>query len=104
MKLVVFPNSRVISLKRFLKELYRHWNDHAVLDKAAQLSYYFLFALFPFLFFLVTLAAYLPIGEPVENLLDRASYIMPESALNVIQAHLDALLHRPRPKLLTLGL
>ncbi len=32
----------------FLKKLYRRWSDNAITDRAAQLAYYFVFALFPF--------------------------------------------------------
>jgi membrane protein len=78
--------------------------DNSVTDTAAQLSYYFLISLFPFLFFLVTLTAYLPVQGAVEGLLDRLAWVMPGDALALVQAHLDMLLNNPQPRLLTLGL
>ena len=93
-----------MSLGRFVRTLFRQfWND-AVPDRAAQLSYYFIFALFPFLFFLVTLTAYLPLRGAIDALLDRAAELMPGQALEIIRGQLDSLLSRPRPNLLTAGL
>jgi membrane protein len=87
-----------------LRHLYREIVDDAITDTAAQLSYYFLFALFPFLFFLTTLAAYLPLNSAVDALMDRLHLVMPTEALMVVEGHTEKLLHEPRPKLLTIGL
>jgi membrane protein len=101
---VFFPRLRGVSPKLILRRLYRAIADDALTDTAAQLSYYFLFALFPFLFFLATLTAYLPVHGAVDALIERLQYVMPVEALTVVQGHLEALLHNPRPKLLTVGL
>ena len=47
-------------LKTFAKRLYEEYENDAVADSAAALGYYFVFALFPFLFFLATLTAFIP--------------------------------------------
>ncbi len=78
--------------------------DDAVTDSAAQLSYYFIFALFPFLFFLATLTAYLPLQGAVEEMLARMAPFMPASAFELIAGHLMELILQPKPKLLTVGL
>ena len=88
----------------FLKKLVRRVQDNAATDRAAQLSYYFIFALFPFLFFLVTLAAYLPVRGALDDLLARIQPLMPQEAMGIIREHLDALVTRQRPRLLTFGL
>ncbi len=75
-----------------------------VTDTSAQLSYYFLFALFPFLFFLATLMAYLPLEDAVEEMLARLAEFMPAAAFELIAGHLTRLIEQPRPNLLTLGL
>ena len=49
-----------MSFKAFLKRLYEEYENDAVADSAAALAYYFVFSLFPFLFFLATLTAYVP--------------------------------------------
>jgi membrane protein len=100
---MVIPGIKVMSLGQLLKLLWRRYRDHAVPDRAAQLSYYFLFSLFSFLFVLVTLAAYLPLEGALSSLLARAAELMPPQAFRPIQEQLDALLHRPHPRLLTGG-
>lgn len=89
--------------RAFARRLYRELVDDAVTDSAAQLSYYLLFALFPFLFFLTMLVAYLPVDEAVPELMSRARAVLPASALGIIEAQLQKLLSEPRPKLLGLG-
>ncbi|MDC0709930.1 YihY/virulence factor BrkB family protein [Stigmatella sp. ncwal1] len=87
--------------RRFIKE----FQEDTATDCAAQLSYYFLFSLFPLLFFLVTLAAYLPFAPgTVEAMLQRIAPLVPGDALSLIDEHLRSLVNQPRPKLLTLGL
>jgi membrane protein len=93
-----------LPFREFLKRVYRRYEDNAVSDTAAALSYYFLFSLFPFLFFLATLTAYLPLGHSVEVLLDRMRPVLPAQAMDLISEHMRALVARPRPRLLTVGL
>src|SRR3954468_16248841 len=88
----------------FTKKLARRFMDNAATDRAAQLSYYFVFALFPFLFTLVTLAAYLPVQGALEQLMVRLDPLMPEEAMNIIRAQLTSLTTQQRPRLLTVGL
>ena len=89
----------------FLKEVYREYNHDNVSDTAAILGYYFVYSLFPFLFFLATLAAYIPhVRVSVETLLARGHALLPALAMNVIEKNLRALVGHPRPRLLTVGL
>jgi membrane protein len=88
----------------FLKKLARRIADNAVTDRAATLAYYFVFALFPFLFTLVTLAAYLPVKNAIAELMARIKPIMPEEAMGIIDEHLHSLATQQRPRLLTFGL
>jgi membrane protein len=94
-----------MSLKTFFKRLYEEYENDAVADSAAALSYYFVFALFPFLFFLTTLTAFVPyVRQSVDTILARAHAILPEQAVALVETHLRGLVERPRPRLLTLGL
>ena len=62
-----------MSFKAFGKRLYEEYENDSVADSAAALSYYFVFALFPFLFFLATLTAFVPyIRHSVDTILQRA--------------------------------
>ncbi len=101
---MLFPDLRGVSPRVVVKRVATEVMDNAITDTAAQLSFYFLWALFPFLFFLVTLAAYLPIEDAVSSVIDRLSYVMPPEALALLQQHLSSLFGEERPKLLTLGL
>jgi membrane protein len=87
-----------------LRKLGVRLRDNAATDRAAQLSYYFIFALFPFLFTLVTLAAYLPVKGGIDQLMARLDPLMPEEAMDIIRGQLSSLATQQRPRLLTLGL
>jgi membrane protein len=100
-----FPGGGRMRLRTFLKRLYEEYENDAVADSAAALGYYFVFALFPFLFFLTTLTAFIPyIRRSVDTILARAHAILPEQAVGLIDTHLRELVEKPRPRLLTLGL
>jgi len=100
---MAIPGISGMSLGAFFKLLYQHFVDHALADRAAQLAYYFVFALFPFLFFLVTLTAYLPLQVAIETLFERAAELMPRQALDLIRGQVDHIVQQPRPKLVTGG-
>jgi membrane protein len=86
--------------RRFVKE----FQEDTVTDCAAQLSYYFLFSLFPLLFVLVTLAAYMPFAPgAVEAMMERVAPLVPGEAMKLVDEHLRSLVNQPRPRLLTLG-
>jgi membrane protein len=87
-----------------LKRVYRHYVDHTVSDTAAVLAYYFLFSLFPFLFFLATLTAFLPLGNSVDLMFDRIRPVLPAQALDLLNEHVTSLVGKPHPKLLTVGI
>jgi membrane protein len=89
---------------QFVKTLGKRISDNAASDRAAQLSYYFVFALFPFLFTLVTLAAYLPVKDALNQLLARLDPLMPDAAMQIIRGQLVTLATQQRPHLLTVGL
>ncbi len=94
-----------LSWKDFFKKIYREYNNDNVADTAAVLGYYFVYSLFPFLFFLTTLAAYIPkVQVSVQTLLSRAHALLPAQAMDIIEKNLHALLGQPRPRLLTIGL
>jgi membrane protein len=93
-----------LSWQAFARRLYREYRDDAVADSAATLSYYFVFSLFPFLFFLATLTAYIPYARvAADALLARAYAVLPGPAMAIIDAHVRGLVGHSRPHLLTLG-
>src|SRR5258707_775844 len=90
------PNANVPETKAnktwaLLKRLYTRFNDHALLARSAQLSYYFLLALFPLLVFLVTLLGYFAqAGSQLRSaLLNYLGTVMPYSAITLVHSTLD---------------
>jgi membrane protein len=96
---------KYLTWREFGRRLVKEFQEDTVTDCAAQLSYYFLFSLFPLLFFLVTLAAYLPFAHgAVEAMVERIAPLVPGDALALVEEQLRSLVNQPRPKLLTVGL
>jgi membrane protein len=71
---------------------------------AAQIAYNFLFALFPFLITLVSLAAYLPIHGLLHRFLEAVQPLLPASAYDLVARQLTATFESHHAGLLTLGL
>jgi membrane protein len=89
----------------FLKQIYRRYTCHSLADTAGALSYYFVFALFPFLFLLTTLTAYIPyFRSSADTLLSRARDILPPQAMQLVSAHVEGLVSRARPRFLVVSL
>jgi membrane protein len=100
-----FPWRGRLTSKELLKEIYRQYDQDNVSDTAAVLAYYFVYSLFPFLFFLATLTAYVPhVQVSMETLLARAQALLPPQAMVIIDKNLRALVEHPRPHLVTVGL
>ncbi len=72
--------------------------------RAAQLAYYFLFALFPFFLFLTTLMGYLPIPDLLDRLLDMLGQMLPGEALQLVQDNIRKLVTDQRGGLLSFGI
>ncbi len=89
----------------FLKQIYQRYTRDSLADTAGALSYYFIFALFPFLFLLTTLTAYIPyFRSSADTLLARARDILPPQAMRLVSAHVEALVSNPRPRFLVVSL
>lgn len=94
-----------LSWRGLFKELRREYKHDHLSSAAAALSYYFVFSLFPFLFFLTTLTAYIPHVEgALETLLAQARTLVPPQAMHLIEKNLRTVVERPRPHLLGAGL
>ncbi len=75
-----------------------------VLGHAAQLAFYFLFALFPMLIFLAALVGYLPIPHLLDRMIDYLSQVLPTTAIVLVRQTLLEITRRPRGGLLSFGL
>lgn len=74
------------------------------LGRAAQLAYYFLFALFPFLLFLTTLLGYVPVPNLLDSIMSLLAQALPRDALELVQNHLRSLVSQPRAGLLSFAI
>lgn len=100
-----FPRLKHLTWREFFRRLHKEFQEDTVTDCAAQLSYYFLFSLFPLLFFLVSLAASMPFAQgAVDEGLARLRPLVPGNAMSLVEDYLQSLLNRPKGRLLTLGL
>jgi membrane protein len=98
---------RQISVKDFFKRLYaKAWDEEDLLSSAAQVAFYFAFALFPLLLFLITL-----FGLVLESAADlRAEMffylrqVMPGSASDLVQKTIEEVTQNSSGGKLTLGI
>jgi len=93
-----------LSPRQLAVRVYRQINEDDVWGYAAQLAFYFLFAIFPFFIFLTALLAYVPIPDLMGQLLEVLAGLVPEQVLAVIQKNLEQLLAEPRGGLLSFGI
>ena len=78
------------------------WEDNC-LAMAAQLAYYFFFALFPALLFIAALASYFPLTTLVDDLLRAMGGFMPPEALQLITDQMIKISGGKEAGLMTLG-
>ncbi len=94
------PESKRSLLVAVFNECYK--DD--VLGHAAQLAFYFLFALFPMLIFLAALVGYLPIPHLLDRMIDYLSQVLPTTAIVLVRQTLLEITRRQRSGLLSFGL
>lgn len=86
----------------YSKRLVKGIGDADVLGLAAQLSYFFLLSLFPFLLFVVTLVGYLPLNEI--SVVDFISDYMPTEIASFINTNVSQLLSQQNGGLLSISI
>jgi membrane protein len=87
-------------LKRTIYEAL--WKDNC-LSMAAQLAYYFFFALFPTLLFVVALASYFPITNLIDDMFETLGGFLPPEALQIITDQIIKISNQKNAGLLILG-
>jgi membrane protein len=93
-----------LSVQELARRVVREIQQDDCLGRAAQLAYYFLFALFPFFLVLTTLLGYLPIPNLLDRLMDMLGQMLPGEALQLVQDNLHELVSGERGGLLSFGL
>lgn len=87
-------------LKRTFREAFLEDN---CLGMAAQLAYYFFFALFPALLFVLAVASYFPIDTLIDDLFRNLGGFVPPEALSIITDQMRKISEGEQGGLLTLG-
>jgi membrane protein len=85
------------------RAVYQRVLQHEVFDRAAGLSYYFLFALFPTLLFLTALLGLLPIPRLMDQLLGYLAGVLPNDAASLLTRTLAEVVKGARRSLVSLG-
>ncbi len=92
-----------LSVRELAHRVYRRvWEDE-ILDRAAGLSYYFSFALFPTLLFLTALLGLLPLPNLMGQLMDYADRMLPEDAASLLRRTLEEVVSGASGSLLSVG-
>ncbi|MEC0277223.1 YihY family inner membrane protein [Bacillus halotolerans] len=86
----------------FLKELFGRYTLHEGQSKSAELAYFFLLSLFPFLIFMLTLTAYLPIST--DDVLGVIKQYAPGSAMSLVESITHQTLNDRNGGLLSFGI
>jgi membrane protein len=85
------------------KRVWKEANEDEIFDRAAGLSYYFVFALFPALLFLTSLLGMLPIPDLTNRLMAYVEQAMPADAASIIQKTLGEIVGGAAGSLLSIG-
>jgi membrane protein len=92
-----------LSVAELGRRVWHAINEDEILDRAAALSYYVLFALFPGLLFLAAFLGFLPIQGTMDLLLKNLGRFLPGDALSLVQKTLQEALQASRVSLLSIG-
>lgn len=69
-------------IKDFLEELFKRIRENETTAVGAQLSYYFILSVFPFLIILITLIDYTPLNR--QDSLEQLSLLLPDAAFAIV--------------------
>jgi membrane protein len=87
--------------KKFLLILFNRAQDNEVTARGAQLSYFLILSIFPFLIFLLTLLDYTPLTQ--QQTLQQLSYLLPNTAFIVVEQILTEIASADQLTLLSFG-
>ncbi len=93
-----------LSAQELARRVIRGLWHHDCLGRAAELAYFFLFALFPFLLFLTTLLGYLPVPNLLDRIMELLAQLLPRDALVLVQDNVRQLIMGQRGGLLSFGI
>jgi membrane protein len=92
-----------LTVKELARRVWKEANEDEIFDRAAGLSYYFIFALFPVLLFLTALLGMLPIPDLMGRLMAYVEQAVPGDAASMMQKTLSEIVVGAKGSLLSLG-
>jgi membrane protein len=92
-----------LSVSELASRLYHELDRDDALGMAGQLAYFTLLSIFPFLIFLLSLIAYLPIPDLTPRLLGYMSQVAPAEAMTLVRRIVVPVVARQRGSLLTVS-
>jgi membrane protein len=92
-----------LTVRELASRVWAEMDRDEIVDRAAALSYYFLFALFPTLLFLTALLGMLPFPGLMDALMAYADQTLPADAASVLEKTLDEIVRGSRKSLLSIG-
>lgn len=90
--------------KELGRRVAREISNDNVTGRAAQLAYYFLFSLFPFLLFLTALLAYVPIPNLLDQIMALLAPVLPGEAHTLLRDTVNELVTDQKGGLLSFGI
>ncbi len=93
-----------LSFRELARRVWREMNEDDAWGLAAQMSFYFQLAFFPFLIFVIALISHVPWEHLLENMLDTAGRVLPEEAHALISRQARNIMARDSGGLLSLGI
>lgn len=88
--------------KEFVKRVYQRITDDDIFGLGAQLAYFLLLSLFPFLIFLMTLVGYLPLD--MQNITEFIERYAPGEISQLINENVNDLVNNQNGQLLSIGI
>ncbi|NLA85115.1 MAG: YihY/virulence factor BrkB family protein [Clostridiales bacterium] len=85
----------------YIKELYRRYIDDEVPAYGAEMAYYFLLSVFPFLIFLTTILGYLPVTG--DDIMGQLVNILPYETNELVRENVEYLMQTRNFRLLSFG-
>jgi membrane protein len=92
-----------LSVRELGRRVWQEIDDDELLDRAAALSYYFVFAIFPALLFLTTLVGLFPLPDLMARLMEYSDRVLPGDAARLVKKTLDEIVQGARGGLLSVG-
>ena len=93
-----------LSITQLVKRVAHEIVADDITGYAAQLAYYFLFSLFPFLLFLTALLGYVPIPNLMEKIMALVGAVLPGAALQLMEDNVRELITNQKSGLLSFGI